>query len=208
MITFRLCTVLLVLDCLAPLSLFAQDHLVVFGGYSYLRPPVTVNESWVCPGSPCPAILSLPRAVTNHKSLNGWEFSASYRFLPFLGVAADFSGNYGSALARSNSNAHQYTYLFGPKVSLPKRVSPFAHVLFGGTRQAISAGTFSGYPQLYNTIAWARDSGFASVLGGGVDLKVIPHVWIRPIQIDYMLTRLNGSTQNQPRISAGLVLHL
>ena len=206
MITFRLCTVLLVLDCLAPFSLFAQDHLVVYGGYSYLRPPVTVNESWVCPGLACPLLALLPIAVTNYQSLNGCELSASYRFLPFLGVAADFSGNYGSALAHSNSHAHQYTYLFGLEVSLPKRVSPFAHVLFGGTHQSISESTFSG--QLYNTIALARDSGFANVLGGGVDLKVLPHVWIRPIQIYYMLTRLNGSTQNQPRISAGIVFHL
>jgi hypothetical protein len=37
---------------------------------------------------------------------------------------------------------------------------------------------------------------FATAIGAGIDLKFLPHIWIRPFQVDY-----------QPRISAGLVLH-
>jgi hypothetical protein len=32
-------------------------------------------------------------------------------------------------------------------------------------------------------------------------------VSIRVIQIDYLRTQLQGATQNQPRVSAGVVIH-
>jgi hypothetical protein len=43
-------------------------------------------------------------------------------------------------------------------------------------------------------------------MGGGLDLKVLPFISLRPIQIDYLLTHFNSKTQNQLRISAGIVL--
>lgn len=208
---FNLSRGLVFLACLvlcAP-PLLAQDKFVVFGGYSYLRPPVSVEETYICPGSVCPVQpVPSPAFVTNNENLNGWELSASYRFLPFLGFRADFSGNYGSALSQSTNNAHQYTYLFGPEVSLPARVSPFAHALFGGSHQTVGAGTIAGGPLSNNTVLASSNSAFATAVGAGIDLKLIPHLWIRAIQIDYLLTRFGSATQNQPRVSAGLVLHL
>ena len=56
-------------------------------------------------------------------SLNGWELSGQYKINDWLGGVADFDGHYGDNLA-----AH--TFLFGPQVSFPARISPFAHVLF------------------------------------------------------------------------------
>jgi len=191
---------------LAPSSLCAQDAFILFGGYSYLRPPISVEESSVSPsGQVCTAIVIPPTIVTNRQNLNGWELSAIYRFLPFLGLVADFSGHYGASISSSTSKAHQYTYLFGPELSLPSRASPFAHVLFGFTNQSILSGTLTD--QLYNSTIAASNSAFATAIGAGVDLKVVPHIWIRPIQIDYLLTRLSGSTQNQVRVSAGVVFH-
>jgi hypothetical protein len=196
---------------LAPSSLFAQDNFVIFGGYSYLRPPVTAEEIQACPpGQVCPFAVIAPSFVTNRQNLNGWELSGTYRFLPFLGVAADLSGHYGSAVSGYSSNVHQYTYLFGPEVSLPSRVSPFAHVLFGATHQSISSSVTTNpipanFP--YNAIAGASNSAFATAFGAGIDLKLVPHLWIRPIQMDYLITRLSGNTQNQVRVSAGVVLH-
>jgi hypothetical protein len=211
----RFAAVLLVLVfvALVPSSVLAQDKLVVFGGYSYLRPPVSVEEAFLCGGPVCPIPIATipPATVTNRRNLNGWELSATYRFLPFLGLTADVSGHYGSAVNSFSSNAHEYTYLLGPEVSLPSRVSPFAHVLFGGTHQSISGVTPNPGPVIpiptYNAIIPASNLGFATAIGAGFDLKVIPHVWIRPIQIDYLITRLVGNTQNQVRASAGVVLH-
>jgi outer membrane receptor protein involved in Fe transport len=157
--------VMIVSVCVATVR--AQDNIVLFGGYSYLRPPVTAE------------VGVSSSTTTNNQSMNGWELSGAYRLLPFLGLRADFSGNYGTAISSGTSSASQELFLFGPEVSFPARVSPFAHVLVGGTH-----------------------------IGGGIDIKVIPHVWVRPIQIDYVITRLNGATQNVPRVSAGLVIHL
>jgi len=178
----------------------AQDNVVLFGGYSYSRPPVTVAES--C--NLCAQALAVE--VTNNRNLNGWEFSGTYRFLPFLGLAADFSGHYGASVSGSSSSVHQQDYLFGPEVSLPRNISPFAHVLFGDSHQSIGAGPAPGTGGAYSILAGST-SGFATAVGGGIDLKLISHMWVRPIQIDYMVTRLHGGTQNQPRVSAGLVLH-
>jgi hypothetical protein len=206
----RLSTVLfaLLLLTVSISSALAQDKIVVFGGYSYLRPPVTVTES-NCPSpNMCPVIPVFLLQVTNRQNLNGWEFTGTYRFLPFLGLAADVSGHYGPSVGNSNgtSRTHQYTYLFGPEVSLPSRVSPFAHVLFGGTHQSISASSFAG-SNIVNSVLATTDSGFATAIGAGIDLKLVPHVWIRPIQIDYLVTRLHSGTQNQARVSAGVVVH-
>jgi hypothetical protein len=44
-------------------------------------------------------------------------------------------------------------------------------------------------------------------MGGGVDIKAAPFVSVRPIQVDYLMARFASNTQNQLRVSAGLVLH-
>lgn len=195
---------------------YSQNELVVFGGYSYVRSPVTVEEdvSPTCTGPVCPAngnvilpITPIPQTVTPRLSLNGWEVSGSYRFRRWLGATADFSGR--SAAAVRPSSAHQYTYLFGPEVSLPRRVSPFAHVLLGGAHESVSAVTT---PNPYGigfvfTIPGRTSSAFSTALGGGIDLKLSKHFWLRPIQVDYLLTHFGSETQNQPRISTGLVFH-
>lgn len=163
----------------------AQDHLELFGGYSYLRPPVPVVVALGCPAPICTGVTT-----TYHPNLNGWEFAATYKPHPIIGLTADFSGHYGTLLGNS---MHMQTYLFGPKFSFPGPVSPFAHVLVGGVHETF--GTFPGA------------SAFATALGAGIDIKVVPRVAFRPIQVDYLLTRFGSNTQNQPRVSAGLVVH-
>ena len=185
----------------------AQDKVEIFGGYSYLRPNITAEEENICMAVVCPLPVLLPTLVTSRQNLNGWEVAGGVHVLPMLRVVADVSGHYGTTLSRGTSNTHQHTFLFGPEFSWPKRVSPFAHVLFGGSHQAESSGAPPANPAGYNVIASSDRTGFATAIGGGIDLQVVSHVWIRPIQFDYLLTRLGGSTQNQPRISAGIVLH-
>ena len=82
------------------LSAQEQDKVELFGGYSYMR-----------------------FAGTN---LNGWEASGQYKFLDWLGGVADFDGHYGSFDGIGTST---HTFLFGPQISRPSRVSPFGHLL-------------------------------------------------------------------------------
>lgn len=142
----------------------AQDKAEVFGGYSYmrLRGGADVN-------------------------LNGWEASAQYKFRDWLGGVADFDGHYGS-IGGVGTSVH--SYLFGPQVSLPSRVSPFAHVLLGGAH--FSVGGFG-------------DSAFAMAIGGGMDYEINQRFSWRIIQGDYLLTKFGNDTQNNGRISTGVV---
>jgi len=163
----RKLSVLLGLFFLISLSAHAQgisDKVELFGGYSYMR------------------FDSSPQV-----NLNGWELSGQYKFTNWLGGVADLGGDYGSL---GGINASVHTFLFGPQISWPSRVSPFAHVLIGGAH--FSAGGLT-------------DTSFSSAIGGGIDTKIAHGVSWRIIQGDYFLTRFLGSTQNNARISTGIV---
>ena len=148
----------------AALPARAQDDKVeVFGGYSYLR-----------------------FRPSNSINLNGWEASAQYKFTDWLGGVADFDGHYGSPGGVSSST---YTYLFGPQVSFPGRVSPFGHLLLGGAH--FSAGGFG-------------NSSFSMAIGGGIDATVVHDIRWRVIQMDYLLTQFGGGSQNNIRLSTGI----
>lgn len=185
----------------------AQGTVEVYGAYSYFRPAITSEQGFTCPpGVLCiPGPVSPPTFVSSRQNLNGWQVGGGIHVLPFLRVVGDFSGYYGPTTSNSTSRTHQYMYLAGPEVSLPTRVSPFAHVLVGGTRQMIGFGTFPLDPAGHNSVIPTDNSGFTSAIGGGIDLKVEPLLWIRPVQFDYVMTRLGGNTQNQARVSAGIV---
>lgn len=153
----------------------------LFGGYSYVRAPVTV-QNFLCPVPGCPS-------STQHLNLNGWEASGAVKVFGPLAIAADYSDTSGSVLG---VNTHLKTYLLGPQLRFPGPISPFAHFLVGGAHESIGGPT---------------QNAFATALGAGIDLKVLPFISIRPIQFDYLATHFNSATQNQPRISAGVVVH-
>ena len=121
-------------------------------------------------------------------NLSGWEVAGRVRLISWLGGVADVAGHYGSP---SSVDMRTVTATFGPEISVPTRLSPFFHVLVGAAR--IRAGGFT-------------DTSLATVIGGGVDLRLIPFVSWRLIQADAVRTRLFGGTQNNTRISTGIVL--
>ncbi len=142
-----------------------QDKVEVFGGYSYMR------------------FRSSPSA-----NLNGWELSGQYKFTDWLGGVADLDGHYGSVGGVGTS---VHSYLFGPQVSFPSRVSPFAHVLLGGAH--FSAAGFG-------------NSSFSMAIGAGIDTELIKGIRWRIIQGDYLMTNFGSHTQNNARLSTGIVL--
>ncbi|HTU36282.1 MAG TPA: hypothetical protein VMF66_20955 [Candidatus Acidoferrum sp.] len=162
----------------------AQAQVELFGGYSYMRPSVPLTTA-VCPGLG----LCSTSTSTDHPNLNGWELTGVYNAYHWIGVAADFTGEYGSV---DGLSTHINTYLFGPQVRLHTPVSPFAHALFGVAHE---------------TVAGTESSAFAAAVGAGIDIRVAPFVSFRPIQLDYLVTRFGSGTQSQPRASAGIMLH-
>lgn len=177
----------------------AQDKVELFVGYSYLRGSVQVGQVGpLGPGTPCPPNCGNPPTVAQHANLNGWEFSGQYKVLPFVGVVADFDGNYGTL---DGGKTRVHTFVFGPQVSLPAKVSPFAHALFGVAKESQDTPTSPAFFGL------GSDTSFATALGAGIDVKAARFISIRLFQVDYLRTHLHGTTQNQPRVSAGIILH-
>jgi opacity protein-like surface antigen len=119
-------------------------------------------------------------------SSNGASGSISVNPNNWLGLVGDF-GVYHNTTAGVGTNT--VSYLFGPKLAYrhSDKLTPYFHFLLGG---AHASGT----------------SAFAMALGGGFDAKVTPHVAVRLIQADYVLTKFGTNThQNNARISAGIV---
>jgi len=151
---------------LASLSAQAQDTAEVFGGYSYMRFHTSLSGN-----------------------VNGWEIAGQYKFTDWVGGVADFDGHYGSLGGIGTST---YTFLFGPQVSLPSRVSPFGHLLLGGAH--ISGEGFG-------------DTSFAMALGGGIDTRISHgRFYWRVIQMDYLITQFGSRSQNNFRLSTGIVI--
>ena len=142
-----------------------QDNAEVFGGYSYMR----FGSS---PGS----------------NLNGWEISGQYKFTDWVGGVADFDGHYGSVGGVGSS---VYTYLFGPQVSVPSRVSPFARALLGGAHFGAQG---------------SGKSSFSVAIGAGIDAELTNRVYWRLIQADYLVTDFSKRIENNLRVSTGIVL--
>ena len=89
-----------------------------------------------------------------------------------------------------------HNVLFGPRVSVSVgKVTPFAHALFGVSRISESASGFSD-----------SDTSFATALGGGVDYRLIHGLGWR-VQADMLQTRFFSDTQNNFRLSTGIVLN-
>src|SRR2546430_16732639 len=77
----------------------------IFAGYSYMRADSDVS----------PAIIP-----TSGVNLNGWEGSLEGKFLPWIGVVADFGGNYGQAQSAPAARAAR----LGEAIFYPALVRP------------------------------------------------------------------------------------
>jgi len=148
-------------------------------------------------------------------NLNGWEASVEGKVLPWVGFVADVGGHYGSQSfveltpvggggpITVNTDGTELTFLFGPRVSVPVgKFRPFAEALFGGAHIKTTPGSSQ---VIVDNSVLASDTSFATAVGGGIDYKIIrPIAW--RFQGDYVQTRFFGATQNNVRLSTGIVL--
>jgi opacity protein-like surface antigen len=168
----------------------AQDvqKVDIFAGYSYVREnPSTSGVSSF--------------------SLNGGSASVAYNVNGWLSGVADFGGYNNGNILGTGVNGTLSTYMFGPRITYRHlgRFTPFGQVLFG---VAHASGSLSGS----TTTVTTSDNSFAMSVGGGVDYRVTRHFSIRPLQVDYLLTRFSetgvgSQSQNNLRASTGIVFH-
>lgn len=154
--------------------------LELFGGYSYMH------------------FDSPTLGFSDYSNLNGGNLSLSIphfvrhgQYRP-LGVVVDASANYGAHLT-------VYNFLAGPQVTVDRKgYTFFAHALFGKSRERfnIQPASINGYSTL----------GRAFALGGGVQKNWRSGLAVRILQVDYVNNNNFETTQNNLRISTGLVL--
>jgi opacity protein-like surface antigen len=163
----------------------AHGQVELYGGYSH---------------------LSLGGAPANiGSSSNGWAGGAYLHLLGPWGVEADYSNHYGVSPQPTSSENRYYvpgfTELYGPRftLSLP-RIHPFVHALFGTVHGKAEIVPPIGFPS-----AIVTENAFGMAFGGGINVKATRHIWLRLIQVDYLRAQFTNNTQNDARISAGLV---
>jgi hypothetical protein len=146
----------------------------LFLGYSFLR----VNTA-----STIPAF-----------TMNGGLGALGLNFNDHVGIEFEFGGYHNGNINNHEFDTTALTYLFGPRISVgrSKVVDPYIHALFGGIRGTTSifvAPTNGTGDTTGGSRASASQNNFAMALGGGLDLRLGKHFALRPIQLDYFLTR-------------------
>jgi hypothetical protein len=143
---------------------------------------------------------NLSSPALGRASTDGWEASVEGKILPFVGLVAEFEGLFGSQSISNcgqgcgpfRSATSQYNYLFGPRVSVSRsKLRPFAEVLIGGSHMNVHI-----FPPSTSSIAIAA--------GGGFDYRVLRFIAWR-LQGDYIYTNFFNATQNNLRVSTGIV---
>jgi hypothetical protein len=140
-------------------------------------------------------------SAVDRANTNGWEATFEGKVFPWVSIVADVDGHYGSenfpacaafVCSTFNASIAEHNYLFGPRLSVSiGKIRPFAEVLVGAGH--VNAGLAGS------------DTSFASAVGGGLDYRIIkPIAW--RLQGDYVVTQFFGNTQNNVRVSTGLVL--
>ena len=146
--------------------------------------------------------------VSNRTNLNGWNGSLEGKVFPFVGIVADVGEYYGTqsfpvgictgvigspCTASSDFKTRILTATFGPRVSFSVgKFRPFVHGLIGVGR---TSGSLNG-----------SDMSLADTLGGGIDYHLVPLIAWR-VQADEVQTRFFHATQNNFRLSTGIVFH-
>jgi len=124
---------------------------------------------------------------------NGFDFALNGNFNNYFGITADL----GSAFTtQSGVSIHNYTYTFGPQLSLRanKAYTPFVHVLIGGDHASASAGGIS-----------VTGNGYAMLAGGGADFNFSQHMAFRG-GADWVMLHSNGTTSSKNlRMLMGIV---
>jgi hypothetical protein len=162
-------------------------HMLVLG--SQLAAAQAVTRYDVFGGYSYLRLDSKSYGYSSYSNLNGANLAGAFN------LTRNFSGvvDLGSTFAQ---NQHVYTFMAGPQASLQRyKGRLFAHALFGKARNG-------------NEIPGVGSSlGRSLAFGGGYDFPFRHRFSIRLFQAEYLSTNTYGTTQNNVRVSAGVVFH-
>lgn len=195
---------LLTFSVIAP----AQDErnkVETYIGYSYLSTDTGLED--------------IDSDFDNRLGSNGINASITGNPHRYIGIKGDFSFHQKSESDGTDRARFRTTQILGGIQFKDNKVEggrfrPFAHILAGLANQGLSAQGVVG-----TTTFDINEStnNFAMVWGGGIDMRVNDRVSIRVIQADYNpiffrdqdygTFSIQGRTQSNFRIGAGIVFH-
>jgi len=113
-----------------------------------------------------------------------------------IGLTADIGASWSG---RDADDASLVTVMGGPTLKARShRVQPFARGLIG-------IGRFAARSQQLSFNFNKETTGLAWAAGGGIDIEVSEHFLVRPVQADYLGTRILDTNVRYLRASAGVV---
>ena len=143
-----------------------------------------------------------------------------FNFGNVFGIKADFMDYaFGSSWTRKlhnlgymgSASANLFTYQFGPQLKRHSgKFQPFIEALYGAAHSSgyASALKAKGDGSYQLTGGGGNNNAFAMELGGGLDIVLSKTVQVRPLEVDYQLTRFGYKTysanQNNFKYFAGI----
>lgn len=154
-------------------------RLEVYAGYSYLNAGTS--------------------GLATRQSISGVEASVSVHVNRWLAGEANLGAYYKTLqiISLGTFPYHDYVMMGGPRVNFHKM---FVHALVGMDHLA-------GSTNFYATSATAKDNALAGAVGGGVQWNVTRQFALRASG-DYLMSRFEGLTQNNVRVTLGLVFQM
>ena len=174
----------LALSLISGLCVYAGDgpQADVFLGYSFLRANQAQN---------IPAFTA-----------NGGVGTFGWNFTQHIGLEAELGGYHNGNVNNHQFDTTTFSYLFGPRFSLGRSrvIDPYVHALFGGMNAhtsicCVAPTTGTGQTSGGNRVAKDQNN-FAMAFGGGLDIKLGKSLVLRPIQLDYFMTRFQAPDLN------------
>jgi hypothetical protein len=177
------------LSVFLPFSASAQDYpkVELSGGFAYAR-----------------------MLQTNHI---GWDALGAYNLSSVLGIAVDVSRLSSSSTQDFSPDiykikGHMTAIMAGPRFTSrdPGKLEPYLHLMMGAARDYSEIKLFSSGTQVYESAG--SSTGFAMMLGGGVNMKARGPLSYRVFQLDYMGVRSQGYWTKGVRLSFGIALRI
>ena len=137
---------------------------------------------------------------------NGGLFNAGFNLTNHFAIEAEFAGYHNGNIHNYQFDTTSFSYLFGPRFALgrTRKIDPFVHALFGVNRASSSISASSSLlPPNPTSITptpgsngryQASQANFGMAIGGGLDVHLHKRFTLRPIQLDYYLTRFQTKT--------------
>ena len=134
--------------------------------------------------------------LASRQNVVGFEGSVAINANRWLAGEANFGGYYKTLtiLNVGTFGFHDYTAMGGPRFNIRKA---FVHALVG-------IDHLTGSANFYTTNGTSRDNALAGAFGGGVQWNVSRQFALRT-SADYVLSRFGGLTQNNFRVTLGIV---